>query len=103
MARKTMATIPAGHMFTVTTGVYSDYNVQGVFRALRDIEPDKLCAEWFDKHPEQNGDDPFREMEFLAQAFRDGFFEPIAAFEWHLCDYSDINEMTVSAPTELEI
>jgi hypothetical protein len=93
-------TITAGSTFTVSTGEYSDYIVVGVFRALKDIEPDKLVAEWLEKHPDEAKDFRFNEQRFLAEAFRTGLFEHIPSFEWHLCCSQQISEMEVTPPDE---
>ena len=51
-----MATIPAGSLFTVSTGEYSDYDVKGVFRAVADIDPNALRDEWIAAHMDQADD-----------------------------------------------
>ena len=94
--------IPAGSTFTVPTGAYSDYTVQGVFRALQDIDPDEIVAKWLEKHPDQAESYHFDESKFLAEVFRAGLFEHVPSFEWHLCDYSEISAMEVVPPTEWE-
>jgi len=99
---KQQAVIPAGATFTVSTGEYSDYGVHGVFRALKDIDPAKLAADWLKKHPDQAESYQFDERKFLGEAFRAGLFEHIPSFEWHLCDYSRISEMDVTPPAEWE-
>jgi hypothetical protein len=91
----TMIPIPAGALFTITTGDYSDYSIHGVFRALREINADALQETWLTNHPEQRVHYNFREDEFLAWIAREGYMEAVNCFEWHLCDYSSVGEMTV--------
>jgi hypothetical protein len=90
-----MATIPAGAIFTVTTGCYSDYYVKGVFRAKEPIDAAALRAEWLSLHPEQSQRYEFKENGFLGWAFGKGLFEPVESWEWHLDDYGDAAEMSV--------
>ena len=108
---KQQTVIPAGATFTISTGEYSDYSVHGVFRALKDIDPQKLADDWLEKHPDEGrdfGDNGpyhgwllgFNESKFLGEAFRAGLFEHVPSFEWHLCDYSRISEMEVTPPDE---
>jgi hypothetical protein len=95
--------IPAGSTFTVSTGEYSDYSVHGVFRALKDIDPDKLLAGYLEKHPDEAENYAFNESKFLGEAFRSGLFEHVPSFDWHLCDYSRVSEMEVTGPAEWEV
>lgn len=88
--------IPAGAIFTVTTGCYSDYFVRGVFRAVKEIDADALRAEWLALHPDQAGNYKFQESDFLAWASSRGLFEPVDSWEWHLADYSRMSEMTIN-------
>jgi len=97
---KQQTVIPAGATFTVSTGEYSDYSVHGVFRALKDIDPQKLADDWLEKHPDEARDFGFNESKFLGEAFRAGLFEHVPSFEWHLCDYSRISEMEVTPSDE---
>lgn len=76
--------IPAGALFTVTTGEYSDYVVLGVFRALREFNPDVLLNQWLHKHPDQREYYSFSEQKFLAEMVREGHLEPVESGEWHL-------------------
>ena len=97
---KQQTIIPVGAIFTVSTGVYSDYSVHGVFRALQDIDPKKLADDWLEKHPDEAENYCFNGSKFLGEAFRAGLFEHMSSFEWHLCDYSKISEMDVTPPAE---
>ena len=95
-AVKRMGVIPSGSLLTVTTGEYSDYSVSGVFRALADIDCDSLRDTWIEEFPEQKEPYRFERMAFLAMAVRLKLLEPIDCFEWHLGDYSNIDEMSLS-------
>lgn len=73
---KQMQKIPSGALLTVSTGEYSDYTVQGVFRALKEIDADALRK--FYLH--------ISSQDFLAVLVRDGYLEPINSFEFYLSD-----------------
>lgn len=90
-----MTPIPAGALFTVTEGEYSDYRIEGVFRATADIDADALLAEWLAAHPEQREPYEFKAGDFLAWVFRKGLFEPVASHEWYLGDYGHADRMAV--------
>ena len=95
-----MATIPAGSLFTVSTGEYSDYDVKGVFRAVADIDPNALRDEWIAAHMDQADDYCFDYSAFMGDAVRRGLLEAVPCFEWHQCDYSRADEMSLSGPGE---
>jgi hypothetical protein len=82
--------IPAGALFTMTTGEYSDYCIEGVFRASAEIDADALLAQWFIDHPEQNEKYRFHEREFIVAHIH--LFEPVECWEFHVGDYSSPNE-----------
>lgn len=92
----TMIPIPAGSLFTITSGEYSDYHVRGVFRAIVDIDADALRRDWVAAHPDQNDDYHFREDQFLGWIARMGLLECVDAYEWHLGSYSNISAMDVT-------
>ena len=89
-----MTPIPKGAVFYVSTGAYSDYTVGGVFRALEEIDADTLREKWLAMHPDQREDYKFNDTAFLTSLAH--MFEPIEAWEWHMCDYSGASEMFVA-------
>ncbi len=92
-----MAIIPAGSIFTVTTGEYNDYSVQGVFRAKVDIDAEALRDEWLIMHPDQRRDYRFKAFDFMGWVARRDLIEALDCFEWHLTDYARASEMDVCA------
>ena len=82
------ATIPAGMIFTVTSGEYSDHMVHGVFRALRDISPDDLLAEYLKDNPHEAKPYRFNETRFLSAAYRGGLIECVECMAWDIGAYS---------------
>lgn len=93
-----MAVIPAGSLFTVSTGEYDEYTVMGVFRATGDIDPNALRDEWLAAHPDESSGHKFMPHSFLADAARRGLCEAVPSFEWHLCDYCRVSKMWVETP-----
>lgn len=83
--------IPAGHIFTVTTGCYSEYSVHGVFRTIAEVDPDALVAQWLAAHEEQRRPWGFDEAAFLAWVSRQGLIEPVDSLEWHVGDQGEVS------------
>jgi hypothetical protein len=84
-----MMVIPAGSLLTISSGEYSDYIVQGVFRAVRDIDAEALRAEWLavqPEHPFPNTDITFDLYGFLGWITRKGLLEPVDSFNWDMAD-----------------
>lgn len=94
MPVKKQTVIPAGALLTVTTGEYSDYVVDGVFRAARDIDAEALYSAWVStRKPLRPGLlTAFDAAAFLAHATREGFLEPVASLEWHLPQWTDAGD-----------
>lgn len=91
-----MVPIPAGALFTVSVGEYSDYRVSVVFHALAEIDAEALRAEWLREHPEQGDAYSFEYDAFLAWVLGKGLREPVSSYEWHPADCRNASEMTVS-------
>ena len=92
---KKLLLIPAGTVFTISTGVYSDYIIQGVFRALKLIDANQLKVSWVEAHPDQTGHYDFNESSFIGMLAKEGYMEDIPSMEFHICDYGDVEEMNV--------
>lgn len=95
--RKFPTIIPAGMHFTVSTGVYSDYCITGVFVAKVDIDTVALLTEWLAANPDKESEHGYNfddDAFFAAMAAR-GLFEPVASMEWHLTDYGRSSEMVL--------
>jgi hypothetical protein len=97
---KKMVIIPSGSFLTITVGAYSSYRIRGVFRAVQEIDADKLRNEWFsaDPKPRNTWDDD--SDAFLGWIARKNLLEPIDSYEWHLGDYGGLEEMEVSKADE---
>lgn len=74
--------IPAGAILSITNGEYSTYYIQGVFRALKEIDTDAVLAKWREKHP--NGSVAIDESSLLAWLSREGFIEAVDSWEWNI-------------------
>lgn len=90
-----MCPIPKDTLFTITSGVYSDYEVHGVFRAVKSLNTAMLRIDYLCAHPEQRGVG-FRERDFLGWLARQNLIEPVESMEWFLGD-RDCHEMSVSS------
>src|SRR6266550_5165364 len=66
----TMAIIKARQIFVLTSGEYSDYRLDGIFRALKDIDPEDK-----ERWP--------AELSTAAKLVREGFAEELTFTEWH--------------------
>ncbi len=77
----TNETIPIGAIFTVTQGEYSDFCIDGVFKALKELNSTDLVAEF--NTTERVGTYEF-ESAFLAWLIRKGYIDCIECFELYL-------------------
>lgn len=93
MVTKRMREIRTGETIVFSTGEYSDYYIQGTFRALRDIDPEAELEAWLQEHPEQRKDNNFDSCRFLAWIISGGLVEPTDYVEWHLDDYGKASAM----------
>jgi hypothetical protein len=96
MTRKLQTPIPAGALFTVTTGIYSDYYVRGVFRAKEELNVATLIETWLADHPNQKDSYLFDEIAFI-RSFIDKI-EPVECLEFWLNE-SDFTLDTFSGIT----
>ncbi len=71
----TMTIIKAGQIFAVTSGEYSDYRLDGIFRALKDIDPENR-EQW------ATGLDGSK---LAAKLMQEGFAEELTYYDWY-CD-----------------
>ena len=83
---KKSAVIPAGTIFTISTGTYSDFYVHGVFRAVVDIDTNILLEEWLSVHPDQKEGFRFDQSGFIELIVRRGMIEQVESMEWFLGD-----------------
>jgi hypothetical protein len=90
-----MMLIPAGSLLTITLREYSDYSVIGVFRAMADIDPDRVRGQWLQDHPDEREECCFEEYKFLAWIAACGLIQPLECYEWHLGNYGCISHMSV--------
>ena len=95
MNEEDMLPIPAGSIFTVTTGELSSYGISGVFRAVSNLDPESLRESYLVEYPEQREEYCFRGHTFLAWLARRGLIETVPCLEWHLYDYGCAGEMRV--------
>lgn len=92
---KLLNLIPAGALFTITVGVYSDYEISGVFRAKAAIDPNALRSAYLNDYPEQRDAYKFSYNKFLGWLAQKDLLDPVACMEWHLTDYGGADEMDI--------
>jgi hypothetical protein len=88
-----MDIIKQGSLLTISTGEYSDYFIQGVFRATKEINVDELTKTYLAENPRQRKEFEFNDSQFLGWVARQGFLEPIDCYEWHLSEYGKVERM----------
>lgn len=88
---KTRNVMP-GELFYLSSGEYSDYQVKGIYKCLKEFSPDEFAcpatvrafSEFYQKWSEY-----FNEGAFILMLVNGGYIEQVPAFEFHLSDYSD--------------
>jgi hypothetical protein len=90
--RKYQIEIPAGKLFIVSTGEYSDYSVSGLFRAKAELKPDDLLEEYLTQHPEERDGYNADFDRFVAWLTGRGLIEGVEHAEWHLGSYGNWGE-----------
>ena len=87
-----MLPIPKGMLFTISTGVYSDYDIKGVFKATAEIDVVSLREQWKNNILSKD-EDLYQRDEFFKWVIGLGIIESVPSMEWHLCDYDDLEMM----------
>jgi hypothetical protein len=91
-----MMPIPSGELFIATTGEYSDYGVDGVFRAVQELDTYVLIEQYLNEKPQQREADSFEKNEFLAWLIRKNLIEPVDCWIWHLSSWGCVSDMSVN-------
>ena len=84
--------VARGELFFVSSGEYSDYQVNGIFKCLKEFNPDEFaCPATKRIYSEVNKTwyASFEEEAYLSLLTIGGFIEQVPAFEFHLSDYGD--------------
>lgn len=95
-----MVVIPAGAIFTMSSGSYSDYSVHGVYKAIRDIDPRALLLAYLEAHPEEREKYHFNKGNFLATFLE--IIEEVPAYGLYLGGDGGYREIESSAPDQKE-
>jgi hypothetical protein len=82
--------LEAGELIIITSGEYSDYNIQFVGKTISSFDAEAMLEAWLTEHPDQRKDYNFNEYEFLAYLMASGLFQELHPVEWHLSDYSTV-------------
>lgn len=84
-----MLPIPKNALFTISTGIYSEYYVLGIFRAIETIELNSIREKYFAAYPRQNEAYNLNAHLFIAWLIRNNIIEPVDCFELHLSDQEE--------------
>lgn len=100
---KQMREIKTGEMVMITVGEYSDYQVTGLFKALKDFNPDEIVARFREEKltAEEREDNWAQQMisRHILFLLELGVVEQVQAAEMHLGSYGGLDPRV----TELEI
>lgn len=91
MTESKMMPIPAGTEFRVTSGEYSDFGVIASYRALVEIDTEKVQEEYLKANPKARENYSFNPYEFVNWLEKTDLVEPIDQWEWHVGNYGIIS------------
>lgn len=91
MTESKMMPIPAGMEFRVASGEYSDFSVISCYKALVEIDTEKVQEDYLKEHPKARKKYNFNPYEFVAWLEKTGLVEPIEQWEWHIGSYGIIS------------
>jgi hypothetical protein len=80
--------VTQGELIAFTTGEYSDYCFNGLWRALKDCDLSELGAAYLNERPDQRHDYSFEREQFYAWLVAQGYFEYVPVREFHAGSYS---------------
>ena len=84
-------TIKAGKLFTIESGEYSDYDVDGFFVALRDFRPHDEVCDYLYRH-QRNESGRVNRYGFAAFLASKGLIMDVDYHRIHVGSYGDIRE-----------
>jgi hypothetical protein len=101
--QKLMRPFTAGEFITISTGSYSDYSVEGVFKVACDFDPNEITKKFINDYIKPRViDDAYSEddmnrfhyywgveegtLDFYAWLIQEGYLELIDSRQWHLGD-----------------
>jgi hypothetical protein len=87
--------IPTGGMFIFSIDSHSNYSVYGIFRALKDINPEKVLEDYLEAQARN-----FSALAFFHECHEKGLFEKVPGYEWNvdnavgIANQSSLSEFT---------
>lgn len=82
-----------GTILNFTSGCYSDYQLQGMFVALEDVDLPKLCQSWYAEDVKRANKENWYNIGewegFISHLIKEEKILPIQTTEVHLGDYND--------------
>lgn len=91
MTTRYISKIPVGTVFIATHGVYDDYCVQGVFKAIEDLSKDEISREYLLEYPEQKEEYQFSEYGFLKWLVSKELVEELSICEMNTGYYATMS------------
>ena len=91
MTESKMMPIPAGTEFRVTSGEYSDFGVIASYRAVVEIDTEKVQEEYLKANPKARENYSFSPYDFVNWLEKTDLVEPIDQWEWHVGSYGTIS------------
>lgn len=89
--------IPQGIFLLISQGEYSDYGISGLFKTLKEIDPNLMIRGWLEANPDQKDQYSFDHYAFVSWLVSIDFLEEVTHWTWHTNNYSSSNEMSVDA------
>lgn len=89
MARVQSRIIPKGQTFVLTSGSYSDFEIDGVYRAMRDVALAGEIEDYLAVRPEEDKRYVWRASGFISWLIAGGAIAPVELDWWevHMGDY----------------
>lgn len=91
MTKSKMMPIPAGAEFRVTSGEYSDFSVIACYKALVEIDTEKVQEDYLKTNPKAREAHNYSEYDFVAWLEKSGLVKHIDQWEWHVGSYGTIS------------
>lgn len=95
-----MNNIRKGATVLFSEGEYSDFGVETIGLALKDIATEEVLEAYLEAHPEQREAYQFKRNQFITWLIAQKFIEEIRYTDWFLGTYSNYRDMDVTLPEE---
>lgn len=72
-----MSIAKAGQLMLVDVGEYDSYQIIGLYRALKDFDPEKEVIQYLKTRPEERENGRFNGYGYMMMLAREGWIEPV--------------------------